>query len=250
MPQAFVSIRQTLPLIVDKNDPVGARQVTVEITVRVDGSGCYAFAVYLFDRDRFGDDMIASNLHEDEVPCYCLKKGESYKFVISGAAGTPRPAPPGTIRLEPPLKGKWPESDGPFDDTLEVFAKVEVYYCRKACSEAGKCEPRPSQKLDVLVGSGIALDSPQDVTIRDGHGTKEGIELLKEGAKAGAGALMSELPMGVGSRPPKSLFPGSEEVAIAFLARRIDNLQTDIVRLAQGAEFDLADRKSEPEELG
>lgn len=236
MPSASVQqIDLKVPKHVSKGDPIGALEAQVDFTVNANADGCYAVAVYLYDNETLiPDQLVASNLHEITIPCNCLKAGQPQKFTIAGNAGAPPAAAGGAIQLKPGLKGKWPTSDGPFDDTLDLYAKVEVYYCRQACPATGDCDPIRTQRLRELVGVGTTEDDEENVEIIDGDGTEEGIDLLKEGAKAGTGVVKAELPELPGGAKAKSALPGLEEVAIAQLAERVNAMRLEQVRLARG----------------
>jgi hypothetical protein len=234
-----------VPKHVSKGDPIGPGELTVDFTVNASADGCYAMAVYLYDNEKLiPDELVASNLHQITIPCNCLRKGRPQKFTISGHAGAAPAAGGGAIQLGPPgLKGKWPQSDGPFDDVMELYVKIEVYYCREACPATGGCNPIRTQRLTDLVGVGTTEDEAFDVTIIDGSGTREGIDLLKEGGKAAGGFVKSELPQapGGGQAPgaAKSLLPGFEEVALAQLAERVNEMRRELVRLERGRQLEV-----------
>jgi hypothetical protein len=243
MPTAFVrNIDLETPRDCAKNEPIAGLEVQVVFEVVVDGTGCYAIAVYVYDHENLiPDRVIASNVHQSRIPCYCLQSGNPQRFVISGSVGPTQPDPAGALRLRPPLSGKWPESDGPFDNTLDLYAKVEVYYCLRPCPPQGDCEMIRTQKLDMLVGVGTTEDDDlAKVDIKDGGGVREGIELLKEAAKTGAGAaLKTELPQPFGGDAPKSLLPGLEGVYFAGLQQRIDEVRIELARLSRGQASEL-----------
>jgi hypothetical protein len=174
-----------------KNWKLGPKNLEIDFSVKVEQAGCYAIAVTLLDDDDLsGDDIIASNLEVGKLPCLCFKEGETRKFAINGGDG-PTPTPEaGRTQLDP-ITGQWPASDGPFDDTLELYATIELYLCKQ-----GPCTPngcrwlncgRLSDFTSVTTYSG--KEHPQKTEIVDGEGWAEGMGLIEKAASAGGSLI-------------------------------------------------------------
>lgn len=178
-----------------KNWKIGTKNVEIDFTVKVKYQGCYAIAVTLWDDDLSPDDIIASNLETGKLNCICFKAGETKKCAINGDHGNgPRPTPEaGRTQLDP-ISGQWPASDGPFDDTLELYVTIELYLCKQvSCAESGEtaCKWLNCGKLGdhPPLATFSSKGHVQKTEIVDGDGWTEGMGLIEKAASAGGSLI-------------------------------------------------------------
>jgi hypothetical protein len=255
MPSAYISnVDLETPLHVWKGQPITGKEMQLDFTVRVSNDGCYAIAIEIYDYHLWRPNtVIASNLNHSTLDCTCLKKGEAYVFHATGDSGAADPAPAGSTPVPNPIHGSWPESSGPFSDTMNLFAKIDVYYCRRACPpQGGSCGRISVHRLDVLCGTVENDDERRKVKIVDspepmnsiekaaGAGMSAGSKALPGGATGGV--LKSELP-GIPPELPGTgpELAGSQAPEVASLALKIDEMRAEISRLRRGQAFPAAE---------
>jgi hypothetical protein len=232
---------------VGRDQPIRPWELYVDFTVALNVDGCAAIVVEVRDADPWPlpDRVIADNLGTTSIPCECFKRNVERRFRIYAdvnPANPPFAAPPGGEVLIPHLMGRWPSSDGPFDDTLELFAVVTVFLCNQECVD-GRCKPlEDGLEGFSRIGRTDTRDRPRSVVIRDGIGAKEGADLIEKGAGAVGGALKSVAPPPLGgggqehgSKPGifKSMLPLSDDPYTGLLAKRLFELEERVDRLGQ-----------------
>lgn len=216
-----------LPRQVFRPGPVRAHEFYLEFSVTVEQEGCYAIAVTLSDEDDVtGADVFASNT-DVELKCHCFQAGQAQRFYVTGGAPAPdssvlpQPAP-GATRLSG-VTGIWPDSDGPFDDTLEVKARVELFVCtRGACAGAAeRCGRLDWGRPRVA----ILTQTTRIIEVEVGNSTdvEEGIDLIKEAAGTAAGAALGARVVPVDPR----------DRLLAGLVRRVKRLERERVTLLE-----------------
>jgi hypothetical protein len=195
MPNTISIHEYKVPRQVFRPGPVRAHEFFLEFSVTVEQHGCYAIAVSLRDEDDVtGDDAFASNT-DVELLCHCFQPGVAQRFYITGGESAPEGAAPpqpqaGATRLSG-VTGIWPDSDGPFDDTLEVRADIELFAC--SFGECGVAVGRPCGRLDWERPRTVVHQVStrvKKVDVGNGTGIEEGVDLLKEAGGAAAGAAM------------------------------------------------------------
>jgi hypothetical protein len=197
--------------------PLRPWQVHVDFDVTITDDGCCALIVELRESDPwpFPDDLIGTNEYTAFIPCICFKKGETRRFRIYGDENPTNAQMGGGGRevLVPPMLGSWPKSDGPFDNTIEVYATVEVVWCNEpGCEQNQPCKGlQEGRKGFVTVGKNDSREHAKDVLIVDGKGMQEGIDLIEKAA----GAALKQLPAPVTSPLPSG---GKLKSELAFPA--------------------------------
>jgi hypothetical protein len=216
-----------VPRQVFRPGPVRAHEFYLEFSIKVEQHGCYALAVSLREEDDVtGDDTFASNT-DVELLCHCFQPGVAQRFYITGGAPAPEGAAPpqpqaGSLRLSG-VTGIWPDSDGVFDDTLEIRADIELFVC--SLGECGVGVGRPCGRLDwerPRVAVFEASTRVKKLEVGNGTGTEEGMELLQDAAGAAASAAMA-------SRAVRPVAPRDRVLAsVVRRLRRLERVRTVI----------------------
>ena len=222
--------RRIVSTDVSRRAPIGKHEYFLEFTVLVEETGCYTLKVSLFDHDDVtGDDYIGST-NNNLLDCYCIQAGTTKMFHVYGAGRAPEnsalPQPSAGSTGLPGITGRWPESDGPFDNTLEVFARVELFVCRKGACNAANCTPIEVRRLGASIFSRETARG--DVNIGDGTGPEEGVELIEKGVGAGVSAGTSFFSL--------RTTPGAPDAAalLANLQRRVVAIERNLSMAGRG----------------
>ncbi len=221
-------LRREVSQSVYRGRPIGAHEYFLEFSIEVPTTGCHIIHVALFDADSVtGNDQFAST-NDALLPCNCLQAGTARTFWIGGAAPAPEASimPPSSQGTQlTGLTGSWPDSDGPFDDTLEVFAQIKLYVCEiKECSGDEDCGANSLRRLGNPIATWTTFRS--DVVVEDGTHITEGVGLLQQGASAGLSLSMRQGPSDV-EQPPTAvaLAASRRDRALASLHGRVRRLE-------------------------
>ena len=231
-PTANVSIHNwRLAANAGRRTSFGFDEIFLQFSVLVSQSGCYAIDITIREHDSStGNDTIGgSGRRKNRMACYCMRKGESRTFFSEGVAAGDRdhrnPIRNGATRL-PPIRGRWPESDGWFDDTIEVFADIEIRQCsRGACNAAAEnesCQDIDPRRFNSLLLIRNVHTNKKSVVIDDGTGWDEGVDAIGTGISAGSTLIGMAAP---GARR----IPRSGDMVA--LARRMQNLERNVASL-------------------
>ncbi len=223
--------RVELPDSAFRRESIRSDQFFAEFDVKVDVPGCYAIDVKLV-QDKFAipNINIAVDDSANSKKCYCFDDSRTQKFSVT-TSNPPIPDsgktafPPTGTALDP-IRGKWPEDDGIFDDTLQLFVQVTVYSCEAACDTTKKCEPISRRKLKrkpVALGK----TDTHDTDVEDGVGVDKGIGQIEKAVSAGASAGSSFIPKGGGKMKSfRSVLPTlPNELRLLLIERRLEELE-------------------------
>ena len=225
----------------NKDQRITGQDLQVNFFVQVDAPGCYAVAVRVLDKSFSGefsplfgglgkDKSIASNVRNGALECLCFEQGETKKLSVISEGGVAQLAP-GFMQLKNPLRGVWPPDDGFGDDTLELYASIELYLCSEGpCSGHGKrdCRFLIAGKLRerTAIATASTRQTEQKCEIADGEGGKK----LADAAMQGAGLLLKS----------RADAPGDQQFAVLLSLRaelddRILGVQRRIAALEQSS---------------
>ena len=182
--------------------PIREDEFQAVFKVTVYEAGCYAIRPTLraYTRIPIVPDTDVGYVGGALIKCYCFAANEEQTFYVRGHGSPPAdaeipPVPGGRATRLRDLEGTWPKRDFPFDN-LELYVRVEVLLCSRGdCRERNCGSFRTNDDDDQNVVGSAKSDRQKDAKIQGGDPAKEQlIDILKEGAKSGAGSIPMPKP--------------------------------------------------------